>query len=151
MSSESRPLTLGGKLVPDDLTEDLIKAVVYDFYDQIRVDPLLAPVFNQRISNAEWPIHLNKMCDFWSSSILRTNRYDGRPLPPHLSIPELSDVHFERWLTLFHNTVHRLCSDESAEVFFELARRIARSFRMAVAFHRGQNSLDLPPLAAEAL
>ena len=29
-----------------------------------------------------WPRHLGKMCDFWSSTLLRTGRYDGRPLPP---------------------------------------------------------------------
>ena len=151
MSDTLRPLTMGGKLIPVDLDEDLIRAVVYRFYDYIRADPLLAQVFNQRISAAEWPVHLEKMCDFWSSSLLRTDRYNGRPLPPHLNIPELDDAHFERWLSLFHQTVDELCEGETRTIFFDLARRIARSFRMAVAFHRGEDSLSITPLKADSI
>lgn len=151
MLNETRTLTSGGKVIPHDLTEALIRAVVYEFYDYIRADELLAPIFNDRIPEKLWGVHLDKMCDFWSSSLLRSGRYEGRPLPPHLNIAELSDEHFERWLTLFHKTVDRLCSPEVAEIFFSLARRVARSFRMAVAFHRGQDSLAIQPLKAEAL
>lgn len=150
MSDALRTIVKGGKLIPDELDEALIHSVVYSFYDYIRSDILLAPVFNQRISEAEWPIHLDKMCAFWSSSLLRTDRYKGRPLPPHLNIPELNDAHFERWLSLFHQTVSEMCCGETRNIFFELARRIARSFRMAVAFHRGEDSLALAPLKADS-
>ncbi len=151
MLKEAQPLMPNGKPIPADLDEAMIRAVVYEFYDHIRADALLAPVFNQRISEAHWPEHLDKMCDFWSSSLLRTSRYQGRPLPPHLAIPELGDDHFERWLSLFHMTVTKLCSEETQQIFFDLARRVARSFRMAVAFHRGENSITIAPLKADAL
>lgn len=149
MPDAPRIAVMQGRLLPNDLTESLIRSVVFTFYDFIRADPLLAPVFNQRISEAHWPEHLEKMCDFWSSALLRTKRYKGQPLPPHLNMPELNDSHFERWLSLFSRTLTQLCSEDIKQVFFELARRIANSFRMAVAFHRGENSLLLEPLKAD--
>lgn len=146
----TRPLTLRGVPVPDDLDEALIRSVVHGFYDRIRCDPLLAPVFSARIAAEQWPAHLDKMCAFWSSTILRTDNYDGRPLPPHLRIAELDDAHFERWLRLFGETVRAECSPQSAAIFMDFASRIARSFRMAVAIHRGEDSTRLTdqPLAA---
>lgn len=72
-------------------------------------------------------VHNDKMCDFWSSSLPRYERYEGRSLPPHLTIAELSDGHFELWLSVFHKTVHRLCSLEVAEIIFSLVWCAARS------------------------
>ena len=146
--SSTRPLMPNGQPLPEDFDEALIHGVVHDFYDKIRQDDLLGPVFNNRIAADQWPVHLARMCDFWSSSFLRTDRYDGRPLPPHLGIPELSETHFERWLHLFHETVNDRCSPEAARGFYDLARRIAHSFRLAVAFHRGEDTIGIVPFPA---
>lgn len=143
------PLTLRGNRIPPTLDETMIHTVVHSFYRRVRADADLAPVFESRISDEAWPRHLARMCDFWSSTLLRTERYDGRPLPAHLRIPELSDVHFDRWLTLFRATVQEECDDEAAQLFQSFAYRIARSFRMAVAFHRGQDTLSMPTLPIE--
>ncbi|MDI7861841.1 group III truncated hemoglobin [Rhizobiaceae bacterium n13] len=131
--------------LPDDFDETLIRRVVHLFYGKIRNDDLLGPVFHARIPQENWGEHLEKMCDFWSSSFLRTDRYGGRPLPPHLAIGELSDAHFERWLNLFRETVDATCSPDSARGFYDLARRIAHSFRLAVAFHRGEDTVSILP------
>src|SRR5690606_29079126 len=104
-----RTPVIDGKLLPEVLDETMIHAVVHGFYDQIRSDDLLGPIFNNAIADADWPHHLAKMCDFWSSTLLRTGRYDGRPLPPHLAIPELGEHHFRRWLKLFPATVRSVC------------------------------------------
>ena len=89
-AAATRPLMPNGEPLPHDFDEALIHSVVHGFYDKVRQDDLLGPVFNGRITADQWPVHLERMCDFWSSSFLRTDRYDGRPLPPHLGIPELS-------------------------------------------------------------
>jgi hemoglobin len=143
-------LTLRGNPIPRELDEDIIHAVVHGFYGHIRNDALLGPVFGARIANERWPEHLAKMCDFWSATLLRTERYAGRPLRPHLAIEELDDAHFDRWLTLFRQTVLSECTPAAAEIFLDFAHRIARSFRMAVAFHRGEDSTALAPLPIEA-
>lgn len=146
-----RTFLADGTPLPAVLDEAMIHAVVHGFYARIREDDLLGPVFNGAIAAEQWPRHLAKMCDFWSSMLLRSGRYEGRPLPPHLAIPGLAEEHFRRWLTLFQATVSALCPPDVASIFIDRALRIAHSFRLAVAFHRGENSVEVRPILAESL
>ena len=141
-----RTIIIDGIPLPEMLDETMIKAVVHGFYDEIRRDDLLGPIFESVIEPDQWPHHLAKMCDFWSATLLRTSRYDGRPLPPHLAIPELGEQHFRRWLQLFRATVRRICPPEVAQLFMNRALRIAHSFRLARAFHRGEDSVGIAPI-----
>ena len=146
-----KTIVIDGVPLPDLLDEEMVHAVVHGFYDKIRADELLAPIFYSVISPQEWPAHLAKMCDFWSSVLLRTSRYDGRPLPPHLAIPDIGEEHFRRWLTLFRETVADLCPPEVASLFMERALRIAHSFRLAIAFSRGESTMDVMPIYEHSL
>lgn len=146
-----RTMVVDARPLPPALDEVMIRAVVHGFYDDVRRDALLGPVFNGTIAPDEWPAHLEKLCDFWSATLLRTGRYGGRPLPPHLRLPELGDDHFRRWLRLFRDTVERLCPPEIASLFMDRALRIAHSFRLAVAFNRGQDTTAIEPIAKDAL
>jgi hemoglobin len=83
--------------------------------------------------------------------LLRTARYDGRPLPSHLAIAGLGEAHFRRWLKLFRATVRRICPPDIAELFMNRALRIAHSFRMAVAFSRGEPTIGVEPIAENDL
>lgn len=147
----ARTVVVDGRLLPEVLDEAMIHAVVHGFYDEIRADDLLGPIFNRVIAPEEWPRHLAKMCDFWSGMLLRTGRYDGRPLPPHLAIPGLGEAHFRRWLTLFEATVERLCPPEVAALFMDRALRISHSFRLAIAYNRGEDTLDVKPITQDSL
>ena len=146
-----RTIIIDGVPLPEMLDEDMVRAVVHGFYDEIRRDDLLGPIFLGIIAAEDWPHHLTKMCDFWSATLLRTSRYEGRPLPPHLAIEGLDEKHFRRWLKLFRTTVKRLCPPEVAQLFMNRAFRIAHSFRLAIAFHRGENTLDIQPIGEDAL
>jgi len=146
-----RSVVVDGAPLPDALDEDMIRAVVHGFYAQVRLDPLIGPIFNGKIPAEEWPDHLAKLCDFWSSMFLRTGRYQGRPLPPHLQIPDLGEAHFRRWLELFRDTVRELCPPEVEALFMERALRIAHSFRLAVAFNRGDDTTAIAPITADTL
>ena len=130
----------------DVLNENLIRKVVFGFYDRVRADPLLAPVFDSAIAADQWPHHLERMCDFWSSILLRTGRFQGRPMQKHLALPGLSDAHFHRWLVLFRQTVRELCSPPVAERFLERALMIAQSFRLSLAMQAGRSTLDVAPI-----
>jgi len=149
--TDRRVIVVDGVPLPGMLDERMIHDVVHGFYDEIRKDALLSPVFNGAIAEQEWPHHLAKMCDFWSATLLRTSRYEGRPLPPHLALPGIGEDHFRRWLTLFRATVERLCPPQVAALFFERALRIAHSFRLAIAFNRGEDTLDIRPILAESV
>lgn len=146
-----RTIVVDGRPLPETLDEEMIHAVVHGFYDRIRKDELLGPIFGAAIPDEEWPVHLGKMCDFWSATLLRTGRYHGRPLPPHLAIPGLGEEHFRRWLTLFRATVSRLCPPEIASLFMDRALRVAHSFRLAIAFHRGEDTLHIKPILEDSL
>ena len=142
-----RTIVIDGKPLSEALDEAMVQAVVHGFYGEIRKDDLLGPIFVDHIAPADWPAHLARMCDFWSATLLRTDRYEGRPLSPHLAIPELQEAHFHRWLSLFHRTVERLCSPEVADLFLDRALRIAHSFRLAIAFHRNEDSTLVSPIS----
>ncbi|WP_408639778.1 group III truncated hemoglobin [Devosia beringensis] len=135
---------------PAGLDEAMIAAVVNAFYDDARRDPLIGPVFNRVIAPEAWPHHLATIADFWSSMLLGTGRYAGRPMPKHLAIPELSDAHFQRWLALFRRTATDLCPPDIAALFIERSERIGNSFRMNIALRRGDDIKTMAPLAREA-
>jgi len=134
---------------PPGLDEAMIAAVVNAFYDDARRDPLIGPVFNRVIAPEAWPHHLATIADFWSSMLLGTGRYAGRPMPKHLAIPELSDAHFQRWLALFRRTATDLCPPDIAALFIERSERIGNSFRMNIALRRGDDIKTMAPLARE--
>ena len=144
-----KTILIDGIPLPEMLDEQMIHDVVHGFYDKIRADDLLGPIFNGVID--DWPTHLQKMCDFWSSGFLRTARYTGQPLQPHLIIPDIGEEHFRRWLTLFRATVHAVCPEPVAEIFMDRAIRIAHSFRLARAFHHGESTLGICPILEDSL
>ena len=88
------------------------------------------------------------MCAFWSSTLLRSGRYDGRPLAPHLRLDDLDDGHFQRWLTLFATAARNAFAADDAAGVIAMAERIAHSFRLARSLHKGRDSLGLEMIRA---
>ena len=78
------------------IDEDTIRRVVTRFYALAREDEILGPVFKRVVPDDRWHAHLDTIADFWSSMLLGTGRYMGRPMPAHIAIPELDDPHFKR-------------------------------------------------------
>ena len=134
--------------MPPGLDDAMVTAVVEKFYGRARQDEVIGPVFNRVIPETEWPAHLKTIADFWSSMLLGTGRYFGRPMPKHIAIPELSDAHFVRWLALFRETVEELCPPEVAALFVERAERIGYNFRLRIAQFRGEDPARVKPIRA---
>lgn len=112
------------------IDEALISDLVEAFYQRVRADPLLGPVFAERIS--DWGPHLAQMKLFWGSVALGTGAYQGRPMPKHMRLP-VDARHFDRWLALFEETARSLCTPLAAEHFVVRARNIAQSLELGVA------------------
>jgi len=89
-----------------------IQKLVYTFYDRIRKNDLLGPVFEKVIQD-NWPIHLAKMVSFWQTILLYEHTYSGSPFPPHAKLP-IEKIHFDTWVELFQNTVDDLFVGEKA-------------------------------------
>ncbi len=117
------------------LNEENIALLVQTFYGRAREDDLLGPIFNAAV--ADWDHHLSQLTDFWSSMMLKTGRYNGRPMRPHLVLP-LTGAHFDRWLALFEPTVREIFDADVADAINLRARRIADSFEMGIATTRGE-------------
>ena len=62
--------------------------MVHDFYDKVRGDEVLGPIFNRHV--ADWGTHLPTMVNFWSSALRGTARFRGAPMPKHAALPGLS-------------------------------------------------------------
>ncbi len=116
------------------ITEGMIKTLVHTFYDKIRVDPVLGPIFNAEIS--DWDPHLETMCKFWSSATLKSGKYKGNPLRKHLTLG-IDARFFDHWLELFAKTAKEICPPKAAQVFAEKSRLIAGSLELGVAIHNG--------------
>ena len=92
------------------LDEDGLSRLVAVFYERVRRDVELGPIFNDAI--ADWPAHLSKLTDFWHSVMLTSGRFKGNPMMKHLiHRARIRPDHFDRWLALWDTVT-------SAGVFF---------------------------------
>jgi hemoglobin len=115
-----------------------VKALVNTFYDKVRHDALLAPVFNERIQD-RWPQHLEKMYTFWQTVLLEEYTYFGRPFPPHATLP-IDYTHFSAWLNLFTQTIDELFTGEKADEAKWRANKMAEMFQAKLAHFRTQGT-----------
>lgn len=121
------------------IDEALIARVVHGFYAEVRREPVLGPVFERIIAGGQgdgWDAHLARMVDFWSSVLLATGRYQGKPMLAHARIEEIDRALFGRWLALFAKTTAGLCDPGQAALFMDRAGRIAQSLAMGVEMQR---------------
>lgn len=104
--------------MPADITTRAdVENLVNVFYEKVRADALLGPVFTE-IARVEWETHLPKLYDFWESILFGTGTYRGRPMPPHFRLNErhpFRPEHFDTWLALFYQTVDELFRGEKAQ------------------------------------
>jgi hemoglobin len=158
MSTPIRPAALRvGPGVAAGVTEPMIHDLVHAFYDKIRVDPALSPIFN-RVIGETWDVHLAKMCDFWSSVLLMTGRFKGSPMTAHAGIADIRPTHFARWLHLFRQTAETRCPPPAAALFIAKSEMIAQSLQLGIAASRGElpkvrpigpaNPNEVPSIAA---
>lgn len=127
---------------PQDREREL-RTLVHAFYERVRSDPLLGPVFEVRL-DGRWEAHLEKMCAFWSSILYATGRFRGDPIGTHARIAQITPAHFERWLHLFEETAFdTLPAARAADI-------AARSRRMGAVLERTACSAQPEPEGGDA-
>jgi len=125
----------------DILELEDVKLLVDTFYDKVRDDQLIGPIFNERIQN-RWPQHLAKMYTFWQTVLLGEHTYYGSPFPPHAQLP-LEKEHFERWLALFSETLQELFSGETADEAIWRANKMAVMFQYKIEHYKNNPAKSL--------
>ena len=112
--------------------EAYISTLVDTFYERVRDNSLLGPVF-ERVVAGNWDRHLDTMKRFWGSMALGLKSYDGRPMPKHMALEGLTPEHFATWLELFYKTLQDTAPSQAAEDYFiERAARIAQGFQLNI-------------------
>ena len=114
--------------------EEAIDRMVRRFYAKGDLDPLLGPIFR---AIPEFEEHIGIIVDFWSRQLLGTDRYNGRPFPPHWKLP-IEPEHFDRWMELFTETAHEDLPAELAE------QAVTKAGHMSVAFQAGMFPIKGP-------
>jgi hemoglobin len=138
-----RPAATGDAVrTPELCTETEIHTLVHSFYAAVRGDPLLGPVFEAHVD--DWPRHLSRMVDFWSSVLLGTARNRGTPMPVHCALPNLAPELFRRWLRLFRDTTATLGNGALQAQADELSHRIAQSLWFGYQLHHAPGRLPDP-------
>lgn len=103
-----------------------IELMVDTFYDLVRKDDLLGPIFNQVIKD-NWPKHLDTMYRFWQTVLLHEFAYKGSPFLPHSKLP-IDEHHFERWLKLFNTCLDKNFEGKIADEAKWRAQKMAEMF-----------------------
>ena len=120
--------------------EQDIKLLVDSFYETIREDDLVGPVFNERIE--DWSKHLPTMYAFWGHMLFGQKGYQGNPMAKHLDLP-VDHHHFARWVELFIETVDKHFVGQKAEQAKGAARSIAHTFQIRMGIHPFGDSKSL--------
>ena len=91
----------------DITTRADIERLVDTFYERVRGDEILAPIFDD-VAHTDWARHLPKMYDFWETVLFGAPAYRGQPIGIHVELATrvaLGQREFGRWLALFVDTV----------------------------------------------
>ena len=102
---------------PDIAGRAEIETLVNTFYDRVRGDAVLGPIFDE-VAQTNWSTHLPKMYAFWETVLFRTGGFTGNPIAAHAKLVPLTDMgrdKFDHWLKLFRSTVDDLFAGERAE------------------------------------
>lgn len=110
--------------------EDII-VIINAFYDRIKKDALLGPIFNE-IANVNWEHHLPIMYDFWAFTILNEGTYARNVMTPHFVLNEkikLLPEHFNQWIVLFNETIDTRYHGENATAMKQRAHIISETLK----------------------
>jgi len=108
--------------------EDIIK-LVNTFYDIVKTDEIIGYIFTD-VAHTNWELHLPRMYDFWENILFSTGNFDGNPMMTHKSLNQKSPIgftHFNRWNTIFNQTVDQLFIGEKAEEIKNRAMNISKA------------------------
>lgn len=123
---------------------DIVR-LVDSFYDAVRVDDLIGPVFDE-VAHVDWHTHLPRMYDFWDAVLFGRSGFKGQPLAVHIDLARrttLGQREFLRWLDLFHATVDASFQGTLAEE----AKARATSIAAIMQYHIGQRLASAAPPA----
>lgn len=104
-----------------------VNKLVLAFYQKVRKEELLGPIFNDIIT--DWPEHLELLTDFWETNLFFRKVYLGDPIKKHVEVDTsvggtINELHFGTWINLWYETIDELFAGESAQIAKNRARNM---------------------------
>lgn len=119
------------------ITEESIEVLIRAFYEKVRRDPQLSPIFSAAIGD-RWDAHIAKICSFWAWAMRISKAYRGDMLAVHQRLGRLPPELFERWLSLFNETVSEHFTDGPAAALRDRAQKTAKNLHLALSHPTGK-------------
>ena len=116
-----------------------IKTFVDAFYEKVRIDPIIGPVFAASIPNDHWKPHLERMYSFWHTILFGVPDYRGNSFSKHEQLP-IQARHFGRWIALLTETIDALFVGTKAEEVKMRAVKIGAVFQAKLAYIQAKTS-----------
>ncbi|BDS12690.1 group III truncated hemoglobin [Aureispira anguillae] len=116
-----------------------VKLFVDAFYEKVRQDALLGPIFAAQIPDEVWPSHLTRMYGFWNTVLFGQKDYRGNPFSKHANLA-IHPPHFERWLSLFVATIDESFTGEKAAETKMRAAKMAALFQSKLDYVRSKKN-----------
>lgn len=116
---------------PDPDVREQIDTFVDAFYERVLLDPLLAPLFIE-LARIELSEHLPRIKAYWRKMLLGDSDYQRHMMRKHREVDArqvFADEHYQRWLSLFEETLSRHPLGAQTGRASELARRVAGNMR----------------------
>jgi hemoglobin len=108
-------------------TSSDVHKLVDTFYDQVLQDEVIGHFFNEVI-DLDLKAHMPIMYQFWESLLFGTHEYKGNPMSKHIALHQkskMTQAHFDRWLSLWKDTIDSNFSGPKAEEAIQRASHIA--------------------------
>jgi len=112
---------------------DDVFILVDTFYNKVRKNELLGPIFEAHIS--DWPKHIERLTDFWETNLFFVRKFKGNPLIKHQIVDakagyKIDELHFGTWLNLWFETIDQLYQGEKAIIAKNRARNMGTFFHV---------------------
>tara|TARA_R110000796_G_scaffold37722_4_gene95354 strand:- start:260152 stop:260541 length:390 start_codon:yes stop_codon:yes gene_type:complete len=118
-----------------------VSLLVHTFYNKVRADKVLAPIFNGIIT--DWESHLELLTDFWETQLFLKRKYHGNPIKAHNEVDDkmnqgITPEHFGLWLNLWFATIDELFIGDTAFIAKNRARQMNTMLFMKIFEHRSK-------------
>lgn len=122
-------------VLTDINNKDGLHCLVKQFYEKALVDPIIGFFFTD-IAKLDLEEHVPKIVSFWEMQLFGTRSYKGNPYRTHQMLDmkaKMKPYHFQRWLTLFQQTVDKNFYGERADIIKRNATSMAKQMSHALS------------------
>lgn len=127
----------------DIKNEKDVNLLVRTFYQKVREDELLGPIFNGTIT--DWESHFVHLTNFWMTNLFFRKKYHGDPMQKHIEVDQgphgtINEMHFGVWLNLWYQTLDELFEGEVTQMAKKRARNMGTFIHLKVFEARNKST-----------